>query len=359
MRIGIIAASNLRYSPYIWFYTSILDHMEGVDYELVYPNRHGVQDAFSGTAHELPWNSSVPTALGYVLYSRQVIRVIRERKFDALIILTTNNAVFLGSWLRRHYAGRYMVDIRDYTHENIPPFFYLEKKALEGSSLNVISSDRFRAFLPEGEYSVCHNLPKELDAPAQPPRVFGPQDSVTIGYLGTGGYMDNCLALARLVLRDSRFHLRLYGPQLLETALPEEVFTQSQGRIQYCGSFTPDQKAQVISGVDVLFNIYGNGIPLLDYALSNKLYDALCFRKPILTSPDTYMTEYAGPLAFSMELKQEKDLQRLHSFLEDLDQEQVERYASQTLERIVREQAATRQRIQNQISLFKEARKES
>lgn len=352
MRIGIIAASNLRYSPYIWFYTSILDSMEGIDYELVYPNRHGVQDAYPGVAHELPWNSSVPVALGYMLYSRHVIRVIRKQRYDAVIVLTTNNAVFLGTWLRRHYAGRYMVDIRDYTHENIPVFYQLEKKALQASTLNVISSDRFRAFLPEGEYWVCHNLPQNMDTAPQPPRKYGPQDSVTIGYLGTGGYMDNCLALAKLVLKDPRFRLHLYGPQPLKTLLPEEVFAQSQGRIRYCGSFTPDQKADVIAGVDILFNVYGNGIPLLDYALSNKLYDALCFRKPILTSPNTYMTEYAGPLAFDMELQQRKDLQDLHSFLEQLDAQQLEEYSRETLSRIVQEQAATSRRIRHQISLF-------
>lgn len=351
MRIGIIAASNLRYSPYVFFYTSILDGMEGVEYELVFPNRHGIEDSYAGTAHVLPWNGSVPTVLGYMLYAHRVIGVIKKRAFDAVIVLTTNNAVFLGSWLCRHYAGRFMVDIRDYTHENLPPFFYLEKKVLSASPLNVISSDRFRRFLPEGEYWVCHNLPRDLSPRTAAKGSFGDKDSITIGYLGTGGYMDNCRALAQLVAKDSRFRLHLYGPEVLKTQLPEELYEQSQGRIRYCGSFTPDQKEGVLRSVDVLFNVYGNGI-LLDYALSNKLYDALCFRKVILTSPNTYMTDFAGPLAYPMDLTQCVDLQGLHSFMEQLDMPLLERYCDDTLKRIVEEQETTKERICRQIRMF-------
>ena len=351
MRIGIIAASNLRYSPYVFFYTAILDGMDGVEYELIYPNRHGIEDACEGTAHVLPWNGSVPTVLGYMLYARQVIGVIQKQKYDAVIVLTTNNAVFLGPWLRRHYLGKYMVDIRDYTHENIPPFYALEKRALAASSLNVISSDRFRRFLPEGEYWVCHNLPRDLAPRREGMRSFGPQDSVTIGYLGTGGYMDNCRALAQLVAKDSRFRLHLYGPEVLKSQMPEELIQRSEGRIRYLGSFTPDEKENVLQTIDVLFNVYGNGI-LLDYALSNKLYDALCFRKPILTSPNTYMTDFAGPLGYAMDLTVCEDLQGLHEYMERLDAEALERYADETLKRIVEEQEATKQRICRQIRMF-------
>ncbi len=351
MRIGIIAASNLRYSPYVFFYTSILDGMEGVEYELIFPNRHGVEDAYAGAAHVLPWNSSVPTAIGYMLYARQVIGVIKKRAFDAVIVLTTNNAVFLGSWLRRHYAGRFLVDIRDYTHENLPPFFYLEKKVLSASPLNVISSDRFRRFLPEGKYWVCHNLPRDLSPRAIGKYSFGVQDSITIGYLGTGGYMDNCRALAQLVAKDSRFRLHLYGPESLKNQLPEELYQKSEGRICYLGSFTPDQKDGVLQSIDVLFNVYGNGI-LLDYALSNKLYDALCFRKVILTSPNTYMTDFAGPLAYAMDLTQCEDLKGLHTFMEQLDMQVLERFCDETLSRIAQEQEATKDRIRHQIRMF-------
>ena len=351
MRIGIVAASNLRYSPYVFFYTSILDGMEGVEYELIFPNRHGIEDSYDGVACVLPWNGSVPTVLGYMLYARQVIGVIKKRRYDAVIVLTTNNAVFLGPWLCRHYAGRFLVDIRDYTHENIPPFYAVEKKVLAASPLNVISSDRFRRFLPPGDYSVCHNLPRDLTPRRAEKSSFAPEDTITIGYLGTGGYMDNCRALAQLVCADARFRLHLYGPQVLEEQIPQELYTGSQGRIRYCGSFTPDQKEGVLKSVDVLFNVYGNGI-LLDYALSNKLYDALCFRKVILTSPNTYMTDFAGPLAYAMDLSRLENLQHFHEFMEKLDMQALEAYADETLKRIVEEQETTRRRICSQIRLF-------
>lgn len=40
---------------------------------------------------------------------------------------------------------------------------------------------------------------------------------------------------------------------------------------------------------DAILNVYGNNTPLLDYALSNKLYYAATLNIPIIVSKGTYM----------------------------------------------------------------------
>lgn len=79
MRVGIIAANNIRYSPYIFFYTDILSK-NNIEYELIYPDRNGLEENFDGVSYILPWNGKMPTLLSYALYSNSVIKVIKQRK---------------------------------------------------------------------------------------------------------------------------------------------------------------------------------------------------------------------------------------------------------------------------------------
>ena len=64
------------------------------------------------------------------------------------------------------------------------------------------------------------------------------------------------------------------------------------------------------------------------------------------------MTDFAGPLAYPMDLTQCVDLQGLHSFMEQLDMPLLERYCDDTLKRIVEEQETTKERICRQIRMF-------
>ena len=77
MIVGIVAANNIRYSPYIFFYTNILDKM-GVDYELIFPNRMNVEDTFPAKTHIVPWDKSVHTALAYLDFTGRAKKIIKQ-----------------------------------------------------------------------------------------------------------------------------------------------------------------------------------------------------------------------------------------------------------------------------------------
>ena len=322
--VGIIAANNIRFSPYIQYYTRILDKL-GVSYELIYPDRMNVEDSFSSTSHVLSWNKKMPTPLAYYDYSRSVKSVITDRQYKLLIVLTTNNAVYLATWLKKKYNKKYILDIRDYTHENIPIYFALEKIAVNHSLLNVISSRKFTSFLPSGEYVVCHNMnpTDSIDTP-----VINLDKPISIGYVGKGAYLDNCAKICKKVCSDSRFRFSFYGI----SKIPEELETYRQyNNIDFHGLFLPNEKEAIIQNIDILFNVYGNGKPLLDHALSNKLYDALSYGKPILTSPGTYMSEVAGPYAFDVDFTRESFLDDMYMWYINLNPETLVSYVRHTL----------------------------
>ena len=57
-----------------------------------------------------------------------------------------------------------------------------------------------------------------------------------------------------------------------------------------------------------VLNLYGNGSPTVDYALSNKLYYAAQLRKPILVCPKTYMEKITTKYGFGFVLDLDKPL---------------------------------------------------
>ena len=354
MRIGIIAANNIRYSPYIFFYTDILSK-NNIEYELIYPDRNGFEERFDGTSHTLPWNRKLPTLLNYAIYSNAVKRVIKRRGYDALIVLTSVNAAYLALWLKRNYAKRYIVDIRDYSHENIPPYYYLESIALRNSLMNVISSAKFTEFLPAADYSVCHNLNQD-DAEQADYSFCKAEDVIRIGYVGALAYVDQCNRLMKLVAEDERFSLDYYGSSVSEPVLKEYAQQLCCDRIRFHGAYSASEKAAIIQKTDILFNAYGNGIPLLDYALSNKLYDSLIHRKVILTCPNTFMTEMGGPLAFPIDLSSAKTLDELYDWYRGIDGHEVETFARQALETVLRENNATKGKIADELLKLKKTK---
>lgn len=343
MRVGIIAANNIRYSPYIYFYTDILKK-SGIEYELIYPNRNGLEEVFEGIAHAIPWNRKLPACLNYALYGKAVIKVIRRYKYDALIVLTSVNAAYLALWLKKNYSGRYIVDIRDYSHENIYPYFCLESVAVRNSRMNVISSAKFKEFLPQAEYSVCHNV-NQTEAEHSACSFRKADVPISIGYVGALSYVEQCKRLMKLIATDERFALDFYGSSLHEPTLKAYAQELRCKRIRFYGAYSSGEKSAIIQKVDILFNAYGNGIPLLDYALSNKLYDALIHKKPILTCPNTYMTEKGGLLAFPIDLMTAKTLEGLYNWYIQIEGQRLEKFANSVLESVLQENKITEEKV--------------
>ena len=64
---------------------------------------------------------------------------------------------------RKKYKGKYIVDIRDFTLENIPFYRKAEQTVVKNSYSTVISSRGYKEFLPDYDYKVVHNY-TEVDS---------------------------------------------------------------------------------------------------------------------------------------------------------------------------------------------------
>ncbi len=353
MRAGIVAANNIRYSPYIHFYTRIFKKLDAA-YELIIPDRNGLKESFDAPLHILPWKAGLPTVVNYFLYAGAVKKILARENYDLIVVLTGNNTAFLGPWLKRHYRQKYIIDIRDYSHENLPPYYLLEKAAIDHSLLNVISSAKFTGFLPPSEYTVCHNCTEGMQ---QVSSFIRGREPIRIGYVGGLSYVEQCTRLMKLVAGDQRFLFEFYGTSDLEEAMRASAEAFHCERIIFHGGYLPEEKGAILQKVDILFNAYGNGCALLDCALSNKLYDAYAYTKPILTSPGTYMSEMAGLLAFELDFDKPDIMDQLYSWYMQTDPEELTVFAEQKLRDVMRENEGTRKKIEEAVSAVIQVKK--
>lgn len=346
MKIGIVAANNIRYSPYIYFYTQLLDEIN-VKYEVILPNRNQIKDSFKGIVHEFNWDENKHSLFNYFKYSRYVEKVIKENNYDFVIVLTTIMSVFLCGFLSKNYFKKYLVDCRDYTYEHNSIYYWIESKAMRNSKLNVISSPYFREFLPKLEYDVCHNINitnsikyQEFDNTDRP---------IKIGYIGSVMYYEQCEALIKLVDHDSRFEFHVFGKGPESARVKNLIESKANKRIAYHGAYVPSEKESIIKYVDILFNTYGNDTKLVKYALSNKLYDALFYKKALLTNTNTAMYDAGGKLAFAIDYDNAVNLDELYDWYISLEKEIVMKNSRDLLNKYFDETIKTKENVKKAV----------
>lgn len=353
MLVGIIAANKLRYSPYVFYYVDILKKLN-IEYEILVPQRNKkVKDIDVDSVHEFEWNDHKHSIINYMKYCHDVKRYSVNR-FDFMIVLTTNIAVFSSNWLKKYFDKKYIIDIRDYTYENNKVFYMLEKRAVLHAALRVISSSKFQYFLPQNEYLICHNntWPEQKKDFSVKLEIL--KEKIVIGYVGAVAYRSQCEKLIDLVQKDTRFEFHVYGDGIAQKDLINYANKIQCDRIKFFGRYLPEEKEKIIMKIDVLFNAYGNDSPLVNYALSNKLYDALYFEKPVLNSPNTFMSEMCGPLSYEIDLDKEKSLTGLFKWFEGLDKEVVHEYSNRKYMNIIEEEQKTKSKIKYILTNLKE-----
>ena len=337
MKVSIIAFNNLKKSPYVNIYGDFCKKM-GMEYELVYPDRSGLEETADCPLIRIPWDPTKGKVKNFLQFRRGVIRHLNKNKRDFVIVLTTMPAVLLSEYLCLHYKGRFLVDIRDYTYEHVKPYYFLEKLAIKYAAMRVISSPGFQKFLPESEYGLCQNVSAAYAQGQGGDFSSEGKGIITIGYVGTVAYKKTCKQLFRLVAKDPRFRFYLYGDEVDGSDLTQYLEKNPCDRIKMFGAYRPEQKVEIMSGVDILFNAYGNGNKLLDYALSNKLYDAFYMRIPLLTSPNTAMSEEAGVFSYDIDLDNETSLDGLFNWYQSVDGQAFDTYSKKYLKQVFAEQ---------------------
>ncbi len=326
MKVAIVAFNNLRISPYVRTYSGWLTK-KGIEFDVIYLDRDSEKEELGSKSYPISYNKKRHKLINFLRFARKTKKIIKKNKYDFLFVMPTFPAVLLSGFLKRKYKGRYLVDIRDYTHEKNKFFYSREKKALENSAMNVISALGFKNFLPECEYIFCPNI---SDAYRKENHSFSRgAEPIRIAYVGTIAYAENCKKLIDLVLKDDRFRFDFYGGEIGSMPVTSYIKEISSDRIVAHGTYTANEKADIVKRSHILFNVYGNGSTLVRYALSNKLYDGMCFKKPILVSSDTDMQKESADFGFAIDFGDKDILSKLYDWYLSIDKQSFDNYGDE------------------------------
>lgn len=296
-------------------------------FDIIYWDRHGMEencgaDNHYSMKHKITnGDSKWRKLLGYLKFIRYVTSILKKNNYEKVILLPTQTGILLYPFLKKKYSNKYIIDIRDYTAENNKLFYMLQTKLIKNSGLAAITSKGFEKFLPEHEYLVSHNtsyVPEKLISEYRM-RKKKTGDKIIISCIGGIRFYEQFKKVISYFKNDDRYLLRFIGNG--SEGLKEYCEQNNIQNVELVGRFTPDKTWSFYLDTDIIMNLYGNNTPLLDYALSNKLYYAATFGMPILVCPDTYMEEVAvgNGFGFTFDLEEKNMCHNLYNYYQSID----------------------------------------
>ncbi|SDP03308.1 hypothetical protein SAMN04515624_105180 [Eubacterium maltosivorans] len=338
MKALIILADNVYLTPYLSFYTTILDDIN-YDYKIVYwdKNCNEVFKDKNFIRFSNGKNNKHNKAIGYLKYRKFILGICKKESFNILIPLHTIVSFILYRLFVKSYKRRYVYDVRDYSYEKFFIFRLIQNKLVKESLINIISSKGYRNFLPNAEYFVTHNIPK-VDLFAYKQIKNRNKIPIQISYIGLIRFMEQNKRIIQFFKNDERFHLNFIGTnaELLQSYCIENGVKN----VSLIGTFDPADTLAYYEKTDIIMNLYGNHTPLLDYALSNKLYYSASLYKPILVCEDTFMQTISSKyqIGFTLKLRDSDEKNQLENFMANLDREMFIRHCDLFMSKVDSEQ---------------------
>lgn len=325
MRIGLILPGNIWFSPYAKIYTSILDE-NSINYDIVSWNRDG-QDKKTGYQFEYNQNNDASRCsklFSYLKYLSFIKQTILNQKFDKLIIFGPQLAILLEPFLIKHYKNKYLFDYRDLSIEQITIFKRRFKNILKNSCGNIISSPGFKKCLPKNfKYYLSHNfdiniVQNNLDS-KEPINNITPLNILTIG--GIRDYDSNA-AIIQALSNNRAFQMSFVGRG--HCAKPLEDFSKSINtqNIEFKGFYQKEDEPQYIKKSHFL-NIYYPKIISHSTALSNRFYNALIYKRPMIVTSNSIQGDYVEKYNLGISINDTENLdEKLKSWMSDMNYEQ-------------------------------------
>jgi hypothetical protein len=322
MKVLLISSDNLFIVPYLSFYLNLIER-NGIEYKVIYWDKVGNETMHGSNFIRFccATNGKIGRMLGYVKFRSIILSTLKNENFDLIIPLHAQVNVLIADKLLGTFKKRFIFDVRDYSYERFKVFRYIQSLLVKNSMINIISSAGYKSFLPKGHYWVCHNIPPVLDATYKQYKNCSARP-IEISYIGSIRFMEQNKKIILFFKNDSRFHINFIGVN----AFKLKKFCNENGikNVTLVDEFSPNDTLKFFGRADMIMNLYGNHNPLLDYALSNKLYYSVYLYKPILVCRYTYMETIAKKyhLGFSLELKDLKEKDNLYRYIRFLNRNQ-------------------------------------
>ncbi len=291
-KVLLISGSNPERTPFIGFYKNILERAK-VDYDILYWNRD-----INDTANEIASNHYVYNEPLYIYsnplkkiiatykFYRYGKRILKEGDYSKIICFTVFSSIFFQHFLKTYYKGSYIFDIRDYSPLiNRRIFRNLFEALIRNSYTTIISSDGFKKWLPEGfQYVISHNIDSSLLSHLNVNTNHDKLNILTIGFFvrfAPNGFLIRSFANSNEVI----LSFVGYGPSYSEY----ECFCKDNqiNNVVFKGRYKKEKELEFYDHCDMV-NILLPHTLNSDTCMSNRFYNAVVARKPMIVNSDCY-----------------------------------------------------------------------
>ena len=348
-KLLIVGFTKLSYMPYLNFYLEALGDAQ-TEIHVVSWRRDSEKDIKYRNSriilHEFVRDqedqiAKIKKVSNFIRYRSFVISLLNKMRFDKVIVLHTLPAVLIADKLLRRYCGRFILDYRDYTYEDLGAFKSVIGKLVKASYATFVSSDAFRDALPKlDKVYTSHNLLVDSLAhrDAHPARLQS-RLPIRVAFWGFIRHEKINEELIRKLGEDTRFELHYYGREQ-QTAWNLKALVEKKqfSNIFFHGTYLPEERYAFAAQTDLIHNIYENDAGM-QKAMSNKYYDGIIFQIPQLCTAGSYMGERAEKDGVGCALDPFADefVDQLVRYYQEYDRSQFEANCDRACERVVSE----------------------
>ena len=214
-----------------------------------------------------------------------------------------------------------MIDYRDLSIEQKLGFKQLFAIMLKYSCANVISSPGFKRCLPKRKYFLSHNFDERAAQNALKYSAiengFGLDKNIDVLTIGAIRDYSSNIEIVKALVNKKGFSVRFVGRgQGTVERLKEYCYEVNANNVSFVGGYDKPEEPSYIESCTFM-NIFYPRIITHDTALSNRFYNSLIYRKPMIVTKDTVQGDYAEKYNVGIAIKDCGNLENaLKSFIE-------------------------------------------
>ncbi len=350
MKVALVLPGSIWYAPYMRIYTRILDEQR-IKYGIISWNREG-DDKPEGFQYNEPCAKGHGSAgwKAYKGYIRFIKRTIKEQGFDRIIVFGPQMTCLLGTYLLLHFRGRYMIDYRDLSIEQKPGFKQLFSVMLRFSRANVISSPGFKRCLPKRDYFLSHNFDVNAvrDTIAQETKgSFNTKDGIDVLTIGAIRDLSSNMEVVKALANKEGVKINFVGKGGAADAIAEYCKKVNINNVSFTGFYQKHEEAGYVMD-STFMNIFYPRVITHDTALSNRFYNSLIYKKPMIVTKDTTQGDFAEKYRIGVAVADCNNLyEHLLAFIQEEDYESYAERCNGLLKSFLEDQSAFEAAVQD------------
>lgn len=313
MKIAVIGFNTMIRMPYMRYYKRLLEaHGVVADYYCWDRTENGEtlrQDNVIDIKIRCG-EGKIAKIFAMLKWRKKILQNLKREKYDKIIVLTTLPGVLLKKYLLKNYKGKYLLDVRDFTYDNIRAYQNAVKELCDNSIKTFISSPGFRQFLLSDNLMQIHNIDVEQADYGAPDLS---KNILTLGYIGQIAFEQTCIALLNK-MKGSKYFLYFAGIYKNDN-LREYCLRHNIENVKFDQRFDSADKQKIYQKIDFV-----NCYPLAQYALPNRLYDAIFCKRPIFAKTGTVLTDIVKKYDIGVVVDESDDIKNvLDDYVEKFD----------------------------------------